>query len=149
MPYSLPKACTILIFGGTLTLFSQFAAQIKVSAGSVIGVGLIIVICLAAILLQKLFHKIRYPLLGWVATLALILCLPQSPCYAILQRYMSQVDFLSITVPILTFAGIAVADRLVELKNIGLRVIIVAIFVFGGRLLLSAIFAQLILNWYK
>lgn len=66
MPYSLPKACAILIFGGMLTLFSQFAAQIKVSLGSVIGIALIIVICLAAMLLQKLFHKIRYPLLDSV-----------------------------------------------------------------------------------
>ena len=69
--------------------------------------------------------------------------------FAKIQKYLNQVDFLAITVPVLTFAGIAVADRLLELKNISYKIVIVAIFVFGGRLLLSATFAQLILNWMK
>ena len=147
--YSLPKAFGVLLLSGGLILFAQFSADIPVSLGSLIGVLFIIAICLIALILQKLLHKINFPLLAWVSTLALILCLPVSPVADLLQKYLNQVDFLAITVPVLTFAGVAVADRLLELKNISYKIIIVAIFVFGGRLLLSATFAQLILNWMK
>ena len=46
--------------------------------------------------------------------------------FAKIQKYLNQVDFLAFTVPVLTFAGIAVADRLLELKNISYKIVIVA-----------------------
>lgn len=144
--YSLPKALGVLVLSGILILFAQFAAEIPVTIGSVIGVALIIAICTLALLLQKVCYKINFPLLAWVSTLALLLCIPQSPVAKILTVYLNQVDFLSITVPVLAFAGIAVADRLVELKNLSFKVLFVAIFVFAGRLLLSAIFAEFIIR---
>jgi hypothetical protein len=147
--YSYTKVAGVFSLAGLLILFSQFSAGIAITGGTLIGVVLLLVICYVAFILQKIFYKIKFPLLAWVSTLALIICLPQSPFYALLQKYLNQVDFLAITVPVLAFAGFAVADRLIELKNISYKIIIVAIFVFGGRILLSAMFAQLVLNWVK
>lgn len=147
--YSLSKASGVLLLSGGLILFSQFSAGIAITTGTIIGVILTLLICLSGVVLHKLLPQLRYPLLGWVSTLALLLCLPESPVYNLLQKYLMQVDFLSITVPVLVFAGIAVADRFVELKNIGYKIVIVAIFVFGGRLLLSASFAELVLRSMK
>lgn len=145
--YSFSKASQVLGLSGILILFAQFAAEIPVTFGTVIGVCLILAICMFALLLQKIFIKLNFPLLAWVSTLALLVCIPQSPVAGILQQYLNQVDFLSITVPVLVFAGMAVSDRLLELKNLSYRVLIVAIFVFGGRLLLSASFAEIILRF--
>lgn len=144
--YSLPKAFGVLVLAGILILFAQFAAEIPITFGTLIGVVLIIGICTLALLLQKLCYKINFPLLAWVSTIALLLCIPQSPVAKILERYLNQVDFLSITVPVLAFAGIAVADRLIELKKLSYKVLFVAIFVFAGRLLLSAVFAEFIIR---
>ena len=147
--YSYTKVAGVFSLAGLLILFSQLSAGIAITGGTLIGVVLLLAICYVAFILQKIFYKIKFPLLAWVSTLALIICLPQSPFYALLQKYLNQVDFLAITVPVLAFAGFAVADRLIELKNISYKIIIVAIFVFGGRILLSAMFAQLILNLVK
>lgn len=52
-------------------------------------------------------------------------------------------NFLSITTPILTFAGISVANRLADLRKTSWRVAIVAIFVFTGTYLGSAIVSEI------
>ena len=56
---------------------------------------------------------------------------------------VNSIDFLSITTPILTYAGISVADRLKDLRKVSWKIVIVGIFVFLGTYLGSAILAQI------
>lgn len=61
-------------------------------------------------------------------------------------KYISAVDFLSITTPILAFAGISVSNKITELRKLSWKIFIIAFFVFGGRLLLSAAISQTVLS---
>lgn len=61
-------------------------------------------------------------------------------------NYINAVDFLSITTPILAFAGISVANRLEKIKSISWKIAIVGVFVFIGTYLGSALISQLALS---
>lgn len=80
-----------------------------------------------------------FPILGWVSITSLIFCLASDFFVQTIQH----VDFLSITTPILTFAGISVANRLVDLRKTSWKVAIVAVFIFTGTYLGSALLGQL------
>lgn len=53
------------------------------------------------------------------------------------------VNFLAITTPILAFAGISVADQLIDLTKTSWKIMIVAMFVFAGAYVCTTIVAQL------
>ncbi|MDN5820278.1 MAG: hypothetical protein L0H39_02195, partial [Brachybacterium sp.] len=79
-----------------------------------------------------------FPVLGWVSLVSLVGCLAWSGFVGAI----GAVDFLSLTTPILAFAGISVADRLVDLSKTSWKVAITAIFVFIGTYVGSALLAQ-------
>ena len=79
-----------------------------------------------------------FPVLGWVSIVSLI-CRLISDVFV---DAIANVNFLSITTPILAFAGISVADRLVDLRKTSWRVAIVAVFVFTGTYVGSALLSE-------
>lgn len=81
----------------------------------------------------------NFPILGWVSLVSLIFCLISD--YFV--QAIAGVDFLSITTPILAFAGISVADSLLDLRKTSWKIAIVAVFVFIGTYLTSSLIAQL------
>lgn len=80
----------------------------------------------------------EFPVLGWVSLTSLVACL----VFPGFVPAIAAVDFLSITTPVLAFAGISVADRLVDLSRTSWRVAITAVFVFIGTYVGSALLAQ-------
>lgn len=79
-----------------------------------------------------------FPVLGWVSLVSLMSCL----AFPGFVTAIGAVDFLSITTPVLAFAGISVADRLADLSKASWRVAITATFVFIGTYVGSALLAQ-------
>ncbi|WP_373893734.1 hypothetical protein [Virgibacillus sp. CBA3643] len=80
-----------------------------------------------------------FPILGWVSITSLLFCL----IFDFFVEAIQAVDFLSITTPILTFAGISVANRLADLRKTSWKIAIVAVFVFSGTYIGSTLIAQL------
>lgn len=80
-----------------------------------------------------------FPVLGWVSIISLIFCL----CSNFFVDMIGGVDFMSITTPVLTFAGISVANNIKELSKSSWKYLILAIFVFLGSYLFRVIFAAL------
>lgn len=115
---------TLQTFQGLIVLWSF----------SMIGVGV-------SNLVKKLNVKVLadFPILGWVSIVSLIFCLISD----FFVQAISGVDFLSITTPILAFAGLSVADSLVDLRKTSWKIAIVAVFVFIGTYAGSAIIAQI------
>lgn len=81
-----------------------------------------------------------FPILGWVSIVSLIFCLL---CGDVVIKSIQAVDFLAITTPILAVAGISVADSLLDLRRTSWKIAIIAVFVFIGTYLGSAIIAQI------
>ena len=79
-----------------------------------------------------------FPILGWVSITSLFFCMISTEVI----KAINSVDFLSITTPILTYAGISVANKLETLRSLSWKVAITGIFVFIGTYLGSATLAQ-------
>ena len=98
---------------------------------------------LIAMLLKKVPGLNKFPILGWVSIFSIIFCLPGMPFSALMIKSINSVDVLSITTPILTYAGISVVNRMSELKQTSWKIVIVAMFVFMGTYIGSATIAQI------
>ncbi|WP_059173517.1 hypothetical protein [Bacillus sp. FJAT-27445] len=140
----------ILLLSIGLILFTQQIKLIKNPASTPISVltiyGLIVLwmFSFIGILISDFAKKAPvgfikdFPVLGWVAITSLVFC-SVSDWFI---KAIGAVDFLSITTPILTFAGISVVDQLVDLRKTSWKVAIVAVFVFTGTYIGSALLAQ-------
>lgn len=146
------KYSLILLLSLSLILFTQWIKVLKYGANTTqitsytfLGLFLLGVFAILGIIINKLLSKcpisfIRdFPILGWTSMVSLIFCLFSQEVI----KAINGVDFLSITTPILTFAGISVANRLGDLKDLSWKVAITGIFVFLGTYLGSAILAQI------
>ncbi|MDO5713537.1 MAG: hypothetical protein Q4Q07_03810 [Tissierellia bacterium] len=143
-----------LVLSVTLILFTQWIKTLKypdampITMSTIGGLLLLGTFAFLGILLKISLSNVKnktlrdFPVLGWVSIISLIICLIVPKCVELINN----VDFLSITTPVLTFAGISVANRLTDLKNISWKVVIVGIFVFLGTYLGSATLSQIALK---
>lgn len=141
----------ILFLGAGLILFTQAVKLIKNPESTPITgqtfVGLIVLVFFATVglFITDLAKKSKinilksFPALGWVSIVSLVFCLMSN----FFVKAIGAVDFLSITTPVLAFAGVSVADSLGDLTKSSWKMLIVAIFVFLGSYLGRVILAQL------
>ena len=145
------KYSLVLLLSISLILFTQEIKLIKnpdstpITWTTIYGLLVLWLFSFIGILISDMMKKVpikiiqSFPILGWVSVTSLIFCLISDTFVQAIQA----VDFLSITTPILTFAGISVADQLVDLRKTSWKIAIVAVFVFMGTYLGSAILSQI------
>lgn len=141
----------VVLLSVALVLFTQ---EVKLWTGhkatavtvtTLAGLGSLWLFALAGIVIGDLTKLARiplvgqFPVLGWVSLVSLTCCLAWDGFV----QAIHGVDFLSLTTPILVFAGISVADRLVDLTKTSWKVAITAVFVFVGIYVGGATIAQL------
>ena len=145
------KIILTLIMSLSLILFTQWIKLLKnpksmpITKETVFGLVILGIFSILGIFIHGIVQKqpikiIKdFPILGWVSMVSLVACIifPQ------VIEAVNSIDFLSITTPILTYAGISVADRLKDLRKVSWKIVIVGIFVFLGTYLGSAILAQI------
>lgn len=141
----------ILLLSVGLILFTQSIKLLKdpnstpVTMWTMYGLVSLWVFSMIGIFISDLMKNVRisfirdFPILGWVSITSLLFCLVSD----FFVQAIQSVDFLSITTPILTFAGISVANRLGDLRKTSWKIALVAIFVFSGTYIGSALLAQL------
>lgn len=141
----------ILFLGAGLILFTQAVKLIKNPNSTPITgqtfVGLLVLIffatvglCITELAKMSRFKILKsFPALGWVSIVSLIFCLMSD----FFVKAIGAVDFLSITTPVLAFAGVSVADSLGDLTKTSWKMLIVAVFVFVGGYLGRVLLAQL------
>ncbi len=145
----LPNLKTLTL-GAGLILFTQSVKLIKNPASTPVTwwtiSGLIVLVAfsfmgiLVAEFMKQTNIKILadFPILGWVSIVSLIFSLMSN----FFVTSIGAVDFLSITTPVLAFAGISVADSLGDLTKNSWKYVIVALFVFMGSYLGRLLLAQ-------
>ena len=88
----------------------------------------------------------KLPAVVYVSLLGIGLTMPWFPLGAKIAELTSKVNFLALTTPILGYAGISMGKDLESFKKNGLKIIIVAIFVFVGTYIGSAVIAHVVLK---
>lgn len=146
----LRKNALILLLSLALILFTQWIKNVKNPGSAPLtwdtlgGLFLLGLFALIGILVKHLLSGVKikfirdFPVLGWVSMTSLIMCM----IFPTAIKWINGVNFLAITTPILTFAGISVADRLTDISKMSWKIVIVGIFVFLGTYLGSGILAQ-------
>lgn len=145
------KNILILLLSLSLILFTQWvkvmkygAKGIQITTETFLGLGCLGIFAIIGLLIQKSLENCKikfirdFPILGWVSITSLVFCMMSNQII----KYINAVDFLSITTPILTYAGISVANRLGDLGKLSWKIAITGVFVFIGTYLGSALLAQ-------
>lgn len=145
------KISLVLLMSIAFILFTQGVKLIKnpestpITGTTIQGLIVLWSFSMIGVFVSKLVKKTGikmladFPILGWVSLVSLFFCLISD--YFV--NAIGAVDFLSITTPILAFAGISVANSLLDLRKTSWKIAIVAIFVFIGTYLGSAIISQI------
>ncbi|HHV17339.1 MAG TPA: DUF340 domain-containing protein [Thermoanaerobacterales bacterium] len=88
----------------------------------------------------------KLPAVVYVSLLGILLTMPWFPLGPKVAELTSKVNLLALTTPILGYAGISMGKDLDSFKKHGLKIVIVAIFVFIGTYIGSALIAQAVLK---
>lgn len=116
-----------------------------VFSDSAMGMLILLVITLAGMILAE-FVPIKLPSIAYITLIAVIVSLPSFPGSEFVVRTTGQIGLLSITTPILAYAGISIGRNWADFTKLGWRAIVVAALVFIGTYLGSAIVAEIVLR---
>ncbi len=86
------------------------------------------------------------PGVAWVSLVSILLTLPWVPGSAWLVDQLGAVSFLAIVTPVLAYAGLALSTReLAMFRQAGWKLVLIALLVFTGTFVASAVIADLLL----
>lgn len=86
------------------------------------------------------------PGVAWVSLVSILFTLPWTPGNAWLVEQLSAVNFLAIVTPVLAYAGLALTTRELQMfRQAGWKLVILALLVFTGTFISSALIANLLL----
>ncbi|KGE77251.1 DUF3100 domain-containing protein [Halomonas sp. ND22Bw] len=92
------------------------------------------------------FSPFYLPGVAWVSLVSIVMTLPFFPGNAWLTEQLSAVNFLAIVTPVLAYAGLALTKReLAMFREAGWKLVVIALLVFTGTFLSSALIADLFL----
>jgi hypothetical protein len=112
----------------------------------VIGLLVLYGMCVVGLLLTK-YVPLRLPSVAWISLVAVVLTLPMLPWSAAIFPLVEGIDFLALAVPPLAYAGFAISKLEIDvLKRSGWKILLVAIMVFLGTYVGSAVIAEITLR---
>lgn len=84
----------------------------------------------------------KIPAVCWVSIAAMFLTSPLCPWASQISAYSAQNDFLGVTTPMLTFAGLSIAKDIPAFRKLGWRIVLVSFVANAGTFLGATIVAQ-------
>lgn len=136
----------LLIIAGILVLLTQKVGLGRSIIESIPGIILIILVALIALIIREMFPKSIFPAFGWVTILGFLLSIPANPVSTKFMEYVGKIDFISITTPLLAFAGISVGNKIDDLKRMSWKIVLISIIVFITIFFACALIAQTVLK---
>lgn len=92
------------------------------------------------------FVKMGFPTVAWVSMISVLITLPFSPVAEPILAALKPLNFLSIVTPVLAYAGLAISQMEVTVfKRSGIKIALIAMLVFTGTFLGSALVANALL----
>ncbi|MDN7183151.1 DUF3100 domain-containing protein [Caballeronia sp. SEWSISQ10-4 2] len=85
----------------------------------------------------------KIPAVCWVSIVAMFMTSPLCPWASQISAYSAQNDFLGITTPMLTFAGLSIAKDIPAFRRLGWRIVLVSFVANAGTFLGATLVAQI------
>ncbi len=143
LSYKDPIVITVIV--AILILVGNFVGYKINPVEAFPGMLILFLIVVAGLWITKIMPG-KLPAVVYVSLIGIILTMPWFPLGAKIAELTSKVNFLALTTPILGYAGISMGKDLDSFKKNGLKIIIVAIFVFIGTYIGSAVIAHVVLK---
>lgn len=133
------------------------AGYLDVFVKSIPGMLLLMGFTVAGVACKR-YIPIKLPAAAYIVTIGCILSIPGAPgSESALSNFMStlpgtimgcagHISFMSLTTPVLAYAGLSLAKDLGALKATGWKIAVVPIFVFIGTFIGSAVMADVVLK---
>jgi putative effector of murein hydrolase LrgA (UPF0299 family) len=121
------------------------------------GMAILIAFTLAGVLCKRCI-PLQLPAAAYIVTIGCILSIPGAPgstgpvsqfmnaFSGTIMKYVNEINFMSLTTPVLAYAGLSLAKDLDALKESGWKLVVVSIFVFIGTFIGSALIADVVLR---
>jgi hypothetical protein len=110
------------------------------------GIIILIVVSVIGLVLEKIVPG-NLPAVGYIGLIGIIISLPWVPGSGFVVEWTSKVSILALATPILAYAGISIGSNWADFRKLGIRSVIVALMVFFGTFIGSALIAEVILRW--
>lgn len=162
----LPQMIGILFITSALVLCGNAIIFVKANPGgsyvgsivrSLPGMAILIGFSMAGVLCKR-YIPLKLPAAAYIVTIGCIMTIPGAPGSAgalsqfmnnlsgTVMGYVNQISFMSLTTPVLAYAGLSLAKDLDALKSTGWKIVLVAVFVFIGTFVGSALIADIVLR---
>lgn len=140
-----------ITFSTILVLIGQFVGKKHLSIIDALpGAIILMLICLCAIYVKKFLKfkgkELPIPIFAWAIIIAMLLTLPYFSFTAKISEYLSKIDFLATTTPLLAFVGISTGNQLGNLKKLSWKIVLVALVTFTCVYFGGALMAEMILR---
>lgn len=112
-----------------------------------IGLAALYLLCLVGVALAR-YLPFYLPSVAWISLAGIVATLPMLPWGEWFTGLVADLDFLAMAVPALAYAGLAVSKlELGIMRRSGWKLLIVALLVFVGTYVGSAVIAHFTLGW--
>lgn len=135
----------VLILVAAMSLVANLVGFKNGIVESLPGMAILVAISIAGVVAAKVIPG-KIPSVAYIVLIGCIITYPTFPGAATLNALIKKVSFLSLTTPILAYAGVSIGKDLGALKKTGWRIVVVAIFVFIGTYIGSAVIAEMVLR---
>ncbi len=142
----LKKNTGLLFIAGMLVLLTQKIGLNMPIIDAIPGMIIIIIVALIALIIRDLFPKSIFPAFGWVTILGFLFSMPYNPLSSIFMHYTDKINFMAITTPLLTFAGLSVGNKIDDLKKMSWKIILISVIVFITIFFACALIAETVLR---
>lgn len=148
MKYKLPDYIFLLCVSGIMINVGNALGYKINMVESIPGILILLGIILAGVAIHLAMPgKLKsFPIIGWITLVGVLLTVPGSPVSAVIVEQTSKINLLATATPVLAYAGISLGKDMAKLKQVGWKIAVVAILVFGGTFLGSAVVAHTVLK---
>ncbi|MGL4475186.1 MAG: hypothetical protein ACRCT7_12165 [Shewanella sp.] len=133
------KLVSLAILLAAFTQFLTNATPPLEMVHSFIAMSLIVFMSLVA----KKFLPSSLPTFAYATIIGILICLPETPVRTYFLESVGKIQFLSVCVPLLTFAGLSVGGQMEELKKMSWKVIVIFLLVSTCCFFGASIIAQI------
>ncbi|XQY92257.1 hypothetical protein ACNRWW_02085 [Metabacillus sp. HB246100] len=136
----------LLLIFGVVSLVGNWVGYDILPLQALPGMLVLLLVCLTGLIIQKIMPG-NIPSVAYIAIIGIVISIPGVPGSDAVVAWTNEVNLLALATPILAYAGIAIGRSWSDFVQLGWRSLVVAVCVFVGTFLGSALIAEVILRF--
>ena len=143
---SLPVLAALLVLVAAVSLMlGNWITYHVVPTDALAGMAVVIVVATLGEMLKRIVPG-RIPAVFWVTVIGMALTAPYWPGAAWMAAATGKVNFLALSTPLLTYAGLSLAKDLPTFRVLGWRIVVTSLAANAGTFIFATLIAQLLMH---